>query len=122
MATESVRVGFTSASAFGLAEAPDAADLGREGRVRLMLVSGRHDDGLWGPVGAMWLSHDRQRGGVLVNPWALWEGSEIVRGYRGALDRDWDYWSTEVWRGSNSVNEEQEEGTLSLLDELVNAL
>lgn len=59
---------------------------------------------------------------------ALWEGSEIVRGYRGALDRDWTperifgYWSTKVCPGSYSVNEEQEAGTLSLLDELVNAL
>ena len=128
MTTETVRFGFTSASAFALAEAPDPADLGSEGRVRFMLVSGRQDDGLWGPVGAMWLSHDGHRGGFLVNPWALWEGSEIVRGYRGALDRGWTperifgYWSDEVWRGSYSVDEEQEAGTLSLLHELVNAL
>ena len=123
MTTETVRIGFTSASAFALAEAPDAADLGREGRVRFMLVSGRQDDGLWGPVGAMWLSHDAHRGGFLVNPWALWEGSEIVRSYRGALDRGW---TPErifgYWRGSYSVDEEQEAGTLALLNELVNAL
>ena len=52
MTTETVRFGFTSASAsasaFALAEAPDPADLGREGRGRFMLVSGRQDDGLWG--------------------------------------------------------------------------
>jgi hypothetical protein len=99
-----------------------------EGRVRYLLVSGRQDDGLWGTLGAIWLSEDRARGGFLVNPWALWEGSEIVRGYRGALERRWtpehvyDYWRCEVWRGPYSVDEELEAGSLLLLSQLVDAL
>jgi hypothetical protein len=124
--TDTVRIDLTSA--FALAEEPTAPELEAEGRVRYLVVSGRQDDGLWGPVGAIWLSEDGERGGFLVSPWALWEGSEIVRGYRGALERHWNpaqiygYWQEEVWRGPYAVDDEREAGTLLLLNELVQAL
>jgi hypothetical protein len=69
----------------------------------------------------------RRRCGFLVNPYALWNGSEIARGYRGALARGWEaeaifgYWSYEICRGSFSVEDEQVIETLGLLAELVNA-
>jgi hypothetical protein len=119
---------FSSASAFAVANRPGSLVLEHPGRVRFLLVSGKQDDDSWGVVGALWLSDDGDRGGFLVNPWSLWVGSEIVRGYRSALDRGWsperifEYWGTEVWRGSYSVDDEQRAGSLGLLVELVNAL
>lgn len=115
-------------SAFSIAETPTSSELEAEGRVRFLLVNGRQDDGLWGPVGALWLSVDEHRGGFLVNPWALWEGSEIVRGFRGALGRGWttasvyQYWQREVWPRGYTVEEEREAESLFLLHELVGAL
>jgi len=119
---------FSSASAFAIADRPGSIALEHEGRVRFLLVSGKQDDGSWGVVGSLWMSDDAERGGFLVNPWALWVGSEIVRGYRSALARGWsperifEYWRTEVWRGSYSVDDEQTAGSIGLLSELVNAL
>jgi hypothetical protein len=116
------------ASPFSLVEEPSAPELETEGRVRYLVVSGRQDDDLWGPIGALWVSEDGRRGGFLVNPWALWEGSEVVRSYRGALERGWSpdtiyrYWRSEVWRGSYSVDHEREAETLILLSELVAVL
>lgn len=115
-------------SVFSLVDAPTIDQLETEGRVRFLLLSGRQDDGLWGPLGALWLSEDGTRGGFLVNPWALWEGSEIVRGYRSALERAWtpeqvySYWQREVWPRAYTVDEEREAESLSLLNELVAAL
>lgn len=126
MTTDTVRIDLTSA--FALAEEPTSPELEAEGRVRYLVVSGKQDDGLWGPVGAVWISEDACRGGFLVSPWALWEGSEVVRGYRGALERHWSpeqiyrYWQDEVWPGPYSVDDERESETLLLLFELVNAL
>jgi hypothetical protein len=126
MTADTVRIDLTSA--FALAETPTSTELESEGRVRYLVVSGVQDDGLWGPVGSIWLSEDGVRGGFLVHPWALTVGSEIVRGYRGAIERHWssaqifDYWQGEVWRGSYSVDEERESETLFLLNELVQAL
>jgi hypothetical protein len=126
MTTETIRI--DDASPFALSEEPTAPALEREGRVRYLVVSGKQDDGLWGPVGTLWLSEDGRRGGFLVNPWALWEGSEIVRGYRSALERGWSnatiyrYWQDEVWRGSYTVDHEREAETLVLLRELVAVL
>lgn len=128
MTADADRIDLASASPFALARTTSTPELEAEGHVRYVVVHGKQDDGLWGPVGAMWLSEDRLRGGFLVNPWALWEGSEIVRGYRGALARDWspeqiyDYWQHEVWRGSYSIDEECEVERLSLLSELVDVL
>ena len=121
-------ISFSSPSAFAVAEMPRSSDLDRERRVRFLVVSGRQDDASWGPVGAMWLSEDGARGGFLVHPYALWNGSEIARSYRSAQRRGWrpqtifDYWSNEIWRGPYSVDEEQKAETLALLAELVNAL
>jgi len=50
-------------------------------------VSAVQGDALWGPVGAMWRSEDGRLGGFLVNLFAQWAGSELARGYRGALER-----------------------------------
>ena len=126
--TKASAFAFSSASAFAIADRPGPLTLEHQGRVRFLLVSGKQDDGSWGVVGALWMSDDGEHGGFLVNPWALWVGSEIVRGYRSALERGWsserifEYWRSEVWRGSYSVDDEQPAGSLGLLSELVNAL
>lgn len=128
MTAATIPISFSSASAFAVAEMPRSSDLEHERRVRFLIVNGRQDDGFWGPVGAMWLSEDGARGGFLVNPYALWNGSEIARSYRGARKRGWEpeaifgYWSNEIWRGPYSVDEAQGAETLWLLAELVNAL
>ena len=126
MLTETVRIDLESP--FSLAEDVASPELETEGRVRYVVVTGKQDDGLWGPIGALWVSEDGRRGGFLVNPWALWEGSEIVRGYGSALERGWTpeqiyrYWDHEVWPGSYVVDEEREAQTLVLLHELVAVL
>jgi hypothetical protein len=115
-------------SAFALVEPARSPVLETEGRVRFLLVSGKQDDGLWGAVGAVWLSEDGDRGGFLVHPWALWEGSEFVRCYRSALARGWTpewiyrYWLNEVWRGTYCVDVERDAETLPLLNELLATL
>lgn len=115
-------------SPFSAIPAPTTTQLETEGPVRYMIMSGRQDDGVWGPMGALWLSEDGERGGFLVNPWAIWEGSEIVRGYRSALRRAWTpteiyaYWKREVWPRSYLVSEEHQAESLFLLNELVSAL
>src|SRR5262245_52082336 len=119
---------FSSPSAFAVAEAPTSRDLQTDGRVRFLVVSGIQDDALWGPVGALWRSHEGGPDGFIVNRYARWSGSEVARGYRGALGRGWthagiyDYWSGEIWRGSYAVDDEQSAETLSLLLDLVRAL
>ena len=128
MTVTAAPIRFSSPSAFAVAEAPSPRDLSLDGRVRFLVVSGVQDDALWGPVGAMWRSEDGERGGFLVNPFARWAGSEIARGYGGALARGWThagiytYWAAEIWRGSYAVDDEQSAETLSLLVDLVDAL
>jgi hypothetical protein len=79
--------------------APDAL---AEGPVRFLLVSGDLDDGRWGLIGAFWLSIDGTRGGFVVAPQAIWQGSEMARSFRGALSRGWHaedvyrYWQRQV--------------------------
>lgn len=108
--------------------APSAVELRSEGPVRYLVISGRQDDGLWGPLGALWRSEDGERGGFLVHPWALWEGSEMVRCYRSALAHGWTpgeiyrYWQREVWPGRYVVDEVRSAASLMLLAELVAAL
>jgi len=115
-------------SPFSILPAPTTGQLRTEGRVRYLIMSGRQDDGVWGPMGALWLSEDGERGGFLVSPWAIWEGSEIVRGYRSALRRAWTpgeiyaYWQREVWPRSYTVSPEHDAESLYLLNELVSAL
>ena len=126
VAVASIR--FSSPSPFAVAEAPASRDLQDEGRVRFRVVTGIQDDTLWGPVGAMWRSHDGARGGFVVSPFARWAGSEIARGYHRALERGWthegiyEYWASEIWRGSYVVEDERSAETLSLLVDLVGAL
>lgn len=115
-------------SPFSLVRLPTSFELESEGRVRYLLMNGKQDDGVWGPVGALWVSADEERGGFLVHPWALWEGSEFVRGYRSAVLRGWipraiyRYWHEEVWRGTYSAEGELEAETLLLLNELLSTL
>jgi hypothetical protein len=126
--TQQVMHQLDGGSPFSLIRGSSTRDLEREGSVTYVLLSGRQDDGLWGPMGAVWLSDDGQRGGFLVSPWALWEGSEIVRGYRSALRRGWtareiyDYWRREVWTRGYTALEERSAESLYLLNELVSAL
>lgn len=126
MITDPLRLG--AHSAFSLVRDPTTPELRSEGRVRYQLVNGKQDDGLWGPVGALWLSEDAERGGFLVHPWALWEGSEFVRGYRSASERGWTprsiyrYWQREVWPGTYAADGQREAGTLLLLHELLSTL
>jgi hypothetical protein len=115
-------------SPFSLVRSPTTSELETEGPVRYVIVSGRQDDGLWGPLGAVWLSEDRRRGGFLVHPWALWEGSEVVRGFRSALRRGWtpsriyEYWRREVRPRGSAFREERRSDSLAQLNELVAAL
>lgn len=115
-------------SPFTLVDPTGSPELEPEGPVRYLMVYGKQDDGLWGPVGAVWLSEDARRGGFLVHPWAVWEGSEFVRCYRSALKRGWSaesiyrYWQGEVWRGTYSADVERGAETLVLLNELLASL
>src|SRR5512134_1816379 len=73
--------------------APDAL---AEGPVRFLLVSGSRDNNRWGLVGAFWLSIDGERGGFLVSPEAIWQGSEMVRSLKSAIARGWTH--EEIYR------------------------
>ena len=121
-------VSLGSRSPFSIVEPVSSPQLEAEGRVRYLLVSGKQDDGIWGPVGAVWLSEDTRRGGFLVHPWGLFEGSEFVRGYRSALKRGWvpqsiyRYWQHEVWRGTYAIDRERESETLPLLNDILASL
>lgn len=115
-------------SPFALLDRPIPLELETQDPVRYLLVNGRQDHGVWGPIGAVWLSEDRQRGGFLVSQWAVWAGSEIIRGHRSAADRGWTpesiyrYWLGELWRGTHSIDEERHAESLALLSDLVAAL
>lgn len=115
-------------SPLALIASPDVLELRTPGPVRYLVISGRQDDGLWGPLGALWRSEDGERGGFLVHPWALWEGSEMVRCYRSALAHGWSpeeiyrYWQREVWPGGYVVDEERTAASLALLADLLDAL
>jgi hypothetical protein len=114
-------------SPFAPSEAPTTSELETERDVLYLLVSGRQDDGPWGPIGAVWVSNDGERGGFLIHPWALEAGAEMMRSYRGALDRGFtptsifDYWANDPWT-SNVVDEARQAETLLLVNELLNVL
>lgn len=127
MSAVTVPISFSSPSAFAVAEMPRSSVLEYERRVRFLVVNGRQDDGLWGPIGALWLSDDGARGGFLVNPYALWNGSEIARSYRSAQARVAAGGDLRLLvRGdlARAVLDRREQGaeTLALLADLVNAL
>ncbi|MFB3737546.1 MAG: hypothetical protein ACE14W_01100 [Candidatus Velamenicoccus archaeovorus] len=91
-----------------------------EGPVRYITVSGDRDTGGWGIVGAFWISLDGKRGGFLVNPNALFTGSEMVKGFRGALRRGWTedqiyrYWQGKAGRVDAGVKVERQQYAESL--------
>lgn len=106
--------------------APDAL---AEGPVRFLLVSGSRDNGRWGLVGSFWLSIDGQRGGFLVSPEAIWQGSEMVRSLRSALARGWSHeevyrwWQTQVGAvGNVMIDPQQHADTLFQVARRVGAL
>jgi hypothetical protein len=90
-----------------------------EGPVRFLLVSGDQDDGAWGSVGAFWLSIDGLRGGFLVAPPAIWQGSEMARCFKSAIERGWTaeeiyrYWQHQVGAaGTIMIDPQQHADTL----------
>jgi len=100
-----------------------------EGPVRFLLVSGSLDDGGWGLLGAFWLSIDGARGGFLVAPEAIWQGSEMARGYRSAAARGWTaeevyrYWQGQVGvSGAVMIDPQQHADTLFQVARRVGAL
>jgi hypothetical protein len=121
-------VSLGSRSPFSIVEPVSTWEIDAEAPVHYLLVSGKQDDGVWGPVGAIWLSEDARRGGFLVHPWGLFEGSEFVRGYRSAIKRGWvaesiyRYWQREVWRGTYAIDRERRSETLRLLNDLLASL
>jgi hypothetical protein len=106
--------------------APDAL---AEGPVRFLLVSGELDDARWGLVGAFWLSIDGARGGFLVSPPAIWQGSEMVRSFKSARARGWSpeevyrYWQHQVGAtGTIMIDPQQHADTLFQVARRVGAL
>ena len=106
--------------------APDAL---AEGPVRFLLVSGELDDARWGLVGAFWLSIDGARGGFLVSPPAIWQGSEMARSFRSAISRGWAaeeiyrYWQHQVGAaGTIMIDPQQHADTLFHVARRVGAL
>jgi hypothetical protein len=106
--------------------APDAL---AEGPVRFLLVSGELDDARWGLVGAFWLSIDGVRGGFLVAPPAIWQGSEMARSFRSATTRGWSpeevyrYWQHQVGAaGTIMIDPQQHADTLFQVARRVGAL
>jgi hypothetical protein len=100
-----------------------------EGPVRFLLVSGDLDDGAWGLVGAFWLSIDGARGGFLVAPPAIWQGSEMARSFKSAVARGWTaeeiyrYWQHQVGAaGTIMIDPQQHADTLFQVARRVGAL
>jgi hypothetical protein len=106
------------------------SELRSEGRVHYLIVSGERDSGAWGVIGAFWLSWDSERGGFLVNPNAIYVGSEMVRSYRGALQRGWTsdqiyrYWQSRVGaKGEpHKVDRQQQADSLLRLNHMIEGL
>jgi len=100
-----------------------------EGPVRFLLVSGELDDEAWGLIGAFWLSIDGKRGGFMVAPEAIWQGSEMVRSFKGALARGWSeetvyrWWQHQVGvAGTIMIDPQQHADTLFQVARRVGAL
>src|SRR5262249_8345453 len=106
--------------------APDAL---AEGPVRFLLVSAGLDDARWGVVGALVLSIDGARGGVVVAPPAMWQGSEMARSFSSAVTRGWTpeeiyrYWQHQVGaKGTIMIDPQQHADTLFQVARRVGAL
>jgi hypothetical protein len=100
-----------------------------EGPVRYLLVSGHLDDDHWGLVGAFWLSIDGARGGFVVAPPAIWQGSEMARSFRSATARGWTpeeiyrYWQHHVGAaGTIMIDPQQHADTLFHVARRIGAL
>lgn len=113
----------------GMRDPVTAPDALAEGPVRFLLVSGDLDDGRWGLIGAFWLSIDGTRGGFVVAPQAIWQGSEMARSFRGALSRGWPaedvyrYWQRQVGAsGMIMIDPQQHADTLFQVARRVGAL
>jgi hypothetical protein len=113
----------------GVRERVAVPDALAEGPVRFLLVSGEQDDTSWGLVGAFWLSIDEARGGFLVAPPAIWQGSEMARSYKGAITRGWTageiyrYWQHQVGdAGTVMIDPQQHADTLFQVARRVGAL
>ena len=113
----------------GLVEPVAAPDALAEGPVRFLLVSGRTDRGRWGLIGAFWLSIDGGRGGFLVSPDSIWQGSEMARSLRSAIRRGWTHeevyrwWQAQVGAvGSVMIDPQQHADTLFKVARRVGAL
>ena len=97
--------------------------------MKFLLVSGQLDDNRWGLVGAYWISIDGVRGGFVVAPDGIWAGSELVRSYKGAMQRGWDeekiysYWQAQVgMAGKFMIDPQQHADTLFQVARRVGAL
>ncbi|MEO8292463.1 MAG: hypothetical protein ABI635_04935 [Actinomycetota bacterium] len=100
-----------------------------EGPVRFLQVAGDLDDGTWGVVGTFWISMSGERGGFVVNPQALWIGTEMARSYHGAKERGWTarqiyrYWEGQVGIvGRVMIDPQQHAGSLLQIHKRVGAL
>jgi hypothetical protein len=100
-----------------------------EGPVRYLLVAGERDDGRWGSIGAFWRTIDGGNGGFLVNPDAIWAGSEMVRSFRSARARGWTieriyaYWQAHVGvSGKSMIDPQQHADTLFQVARRVGAI
>ena len=122
--------GWDQLSPFATTPAPaHLVELHRAGSVRFLLVSGERDDASFGLIGAFWLSEEGDRGGFLLAPESLWQGSEMVRSYRGALARGWTeeqifrYWESQTGdSGSYMIDPEAEAQNLFHVARRVGAL
>ncbi|MGH2637215.1 MAG: hypothetical protein ACRDHU_13860 [Actinomycetota bacterium] len=94
-----------SRSPFAAAGRVDAELLRTEGQVRFLLVRGAREGASLGVVGAIWVSEDGARGGVVPHPDGGWSAGELIRNHQNALERGWSplrifaYWreSVEPW-------------------------
>lgn len=74
------------------------------GRVRYLIVRGAREGSSLGVLGAIWVSEDGERGGVIPHPEGAWSAGELVRNHRGAIERGWSplrifaYWRESVER------------------------
>jgi hypothetical protein len=89
-------------SRFAVAEGIDPDLLRSEGRVRYLLVRGAREGSSLGVIGAIWVSEDGKRGGVVPHPEAAWAAGELIRNHEGAIERGWSplrifaYWRETV--------------------------
>ena len=91
-------------SPFAVVDRVDPRLLGSEGPVRFLLVRGAREGLSLGVVGAIWVSEDGSRGGVISHPEGSWSAAELTRNHQSAVERGWsparifEYWrDAEAW-------------------------